>query len=188
MQGSSPSMLKVISRLALYVLFALIILTPIRLWVAQPFVVSGNSMTPAYEAGDYLVVDELSYRKEAPERGDVIIFEYPLDPKLVFIKRIVGLPGESVHIRDGVVSISSATSTTPRTLAEPYRTASIPQKEKFDVVLHDDEYYVMGDNRVGSSDSRVWGPLTKKFILGRALARMWPLSRATLFLHDASYQ
>ena len=181
-----PSMGKAVSRIALYALVALSIITPIRLWVAQPFVISGNSMIPAFQPGDYLVVDELSYRSAAPQRGDVIIFEYPLDPELVFIKRIVGLPGEGVHIRDGVVSIMGTNSTTTHILIEPYRATAVVQKEKFDVLLHDDEYYVLGDNRDGSSDSRVWGPLTKKFIVGRVAMRMLPLSRATIFSCDIS--
>ncbi len=162
-------------RYAGYALLALVIVTPLRLFVAQPFYVSGDSMEPDFAPADYLIVDELSYRLHDPERGDVIVFRYPLDPAKVFIKRIVGLPGETVQIADGKVTIVSADHAAITTLDDPFAaTSSAPAVT---TTLHADEYYVLGDNRPASSDSRVWGPVARRLIIGRALARLFPLTR-----------
>ena len=181
MSIAAISKFRLLGRFALYALLALLIITPIRIWVAQPFVVSGNSMLPSLQEGDYLIVDELSYATHNPQRGDLIIFHYPLDPNLVFIKRIVALPGEGVRVHNGIVTITSSSSTSTRVLSEPYRAISAVPKEDVSVRLHDDEYYVLGDNRIASSDSRAWGPLLKTFIIGRASMRLLPFPRMGLF-------
>jgi signal peptidase I len=167
-------------RLILYSVLAVVLITPIRLFVAQPFLVSGRSMTPTFEPGDYLIVDELTYRSRAPERGDVIIFGYPLDPAQVLIKRIIALPGESVQIANGVVTVVGPDQRTIQVLDEPYRMDGPQRKEVSRTTLHDDEYFVLGDDRDVSADSRVWGPLQRRFIIGRALIRVLPLTRAAL--------
>lgn len=131
--------------IAKFGLVVLVIVMPIRLYIAQPFIVSGDSMVPTFHSGDYLIIDELTYNfVREPEKDEVIIFRYPQDPSKFFIKRIVGLPGETVNV-DG--------------------------KEW---QMGEDEYFVMGDNRLFSLDSRSWGPLPKKNITGRALVRLWP--------------
>ncbi len=157
-----------------FVLIAAAIVFPIRLFIAQPFVVSGASMEPTFHNGQYLIVDELSYRLEAPQRGDVIIFRYPKDPKEFFIKRIIGLPGESVTIAGDKISITRTDGTT-LSLSEPY---IVNHGNGSDNVykLTGDEYFVMGDNRPESSDSRVWGPLPRDNIVGRAFLRLLPVN------------
>lgn len=161
-----------------FAVIALIIVIPIRMFVAQPFLVSGESMFPTFHDGEYLIVDELSYIIGQPHRGDVIVFRYPGDTKRFFIKRIIGLPNEEVSIKNGIVTIINQENPKGFILNEPYI------DEKFDTTSNyktgESEYFVMGDNRNRSSDSRVWGEplitkLTSKLIIGRAYLRLLPL-------------
>jgi signal peptidase I len=158
-----------------FIVLAVIIVVPIRLFVAQPFVVEGESMHPTFESGDYLIVDELSYHLSQPHRGDVIIFRYPKDPNVFYIKRIIGLPGETVHIDHGKTTVTKTDGTTV-TLSEPY-VVSEDATYTQDSVLGTDQYFVMGDNRPRSSDSRIWGALPKKNIIGRAYVRLLPANQ-----------
>ena len=163
-----------------YAVIALVIVLPIRMFIAQPFVVEGESMFPTFHDGEYLIVDELSYNFHKPQRGDVIIFRYPGDTKRFFIKRIIGLPNEEIEIKNGVVKILNKENKDGFTLDEPYI------DEQFDTTTtyktESDEYFVMGDNRNRSSDSRMWAEplttkLTHKLIIGRAYLRLFPLNR-----------
>lgn len=159
-----------------FALIALLIVLPIRTFVAQPFIVRGASMVPTFENGEYLIVDQLSYRFSAPERGDVIILRYPRDPKIFFIKRIVGLPGETVEILGDRIALQSEDGTV-LFLDEPY-IAPERRAHEFGVYrLGEDEYFVLGDNRIESSDSRTWGVLNRDEIIGRAFVRLLPLVR-----------
>lgn len=161
-----------------FAIIALAIVLPFRYFVAQPFIVSGESMVPTFANGEYLIVDELTYHLvHNPERGDVVIFKYPYDQSKYFIKRIIGLPDETVVIRAGQVSVKTASSTI--VLQEPY--ISVVTSDELTVTLKDNQYFVMGDNRPESSDSRIWGPLDKKFIAGRAFARLLPINKVSLF-------
>lgn len=155
-----------------FIVLAIIIVVPIRLFVAQPFVVEGESMHPTFESGAYLIVDELTYALSAPKRGDVIIFRYPGDPKVFYIKRVIGLPGETVHINHGQTTVTKTDGSTV-TLTESYVVAEDATYTQ-DTTLGSDQYFVMGDNRPRSSDSRIWGPLPKKNIVGRAYIRLLP--------------
>ena len=155
-----------------FVVLAVIVVVPIRLFVAQPFVVEGESMHPTFESADYLIVDELSYHLHDPQRGDVIIFRYPGDPSIFYIKRIIGLPGETVHISHGKTTVTKTDGST-QTLTETYvveEDATYTQ----DTTLTKDQYFVMGDNRPRSSDSRIWGPLPRANIVGHAFLRLLP--------------
>ncbi len=156
-----------------FVLLALVIVLPIRIFIAQPFIVSGASMEETFHGGDYLIVDQLSYRLREPTRGDVIVFHYPNDPSKFFIKRIIGLPGERIDINNQTVTVYNSTHTEGQILTEDYIN-TMNKPNNIDVTLTSDEYFVMGDNRDHSSDSRAWGPLEKKFITGRALVRLFP--------------
>lgn len=154
------------------VILALLIVIPIRYFIFQPFVIKGNSMEPNFHHGDYLIVDEISYRifKE-PERGDIIVFNYPQDPSQRFIKRIIGLPGETVVIEGEKITISKGTE--ERILDE---STYLPSQNYFDNVslsLSEDEYFVLGDNRLASFDSRKWGSLPRNYIVGRVILRTW---------------
>ena len=155
-----------------FIVLAVLIVVPIRVFVAQPFVVEGASMHPTFESGDYLIIDQLTYRFEDIKRGDVVVFRYPNKPSVFYIKRIIGLPGETVTIERGIATITRTDGTT-LTLEEPY---VLTEDAAYDQVtaLGPDEYFVMGDNRPRSSDSRVWGPLPREDIMGRAFFRLLP--------------
>lgn len=159
-------------------LLVAVIVIPVRLWVAQPFLVSGASMEPTFDTGQYLIVDELSYHVGSPARGDVIIFRYPKDPSKFYIKRIIGLPGETIHISDSAVSVTKKDGTA-EILKEPYlKLAGNGAPES--VTLGAGEYFVMGDNRPDSSDSRYWGALPAENIIGRAFMRLLPIQNFAL--------
>ncbi|MEK7176885.1 MAG: signal peptidase I [Patescibacteria group bacterium] len=154
------------------VFLSLVIVVPFRLYVAQPFVVEGASMEPTFDTGDYLIVDELTYHWKSPERGSVLIFKYPKDPKKSFIKRVIGLPNETVLITNGQVVIVNNENPEGFVLDESY--VKFSKKEDLSYVLGADEYFVLGDNRVASADSRVWGAVPEKNIIGRPVVRFYP--------------
>lgn len=155
------------------VVIALIIVVPIRYFVFQPFFVKGQSMEPNFENGDYLIVDEISYRFNDPQRGEVVVFKYPNDPSQRYIKRIIGLPGETIEIENGKVVVYNQER---RKILEEsdYLHPSVFTSGNMRVTLDWNEYFVLGDNRVASADSRRWGPLAKEYIVGRVLIRAWP--------------
>jgi signal peptidase I len=159
-----------------YTILALIIVTPVRLFVAQPFIVSGASMEPTFNPRDYLVIDQLYYSFNEPARGDIMIFKYPQDPHIFLVKRVIALPGETVRFVGGAATITTVEGEV-LTLREPYQSGSMRGTRDEETVLHEGEYFVMGDNRSASSDSRVWGPLDKKFIIGRVYARLYPFDK-----------
>ena len=161
-----------------YALVAAAIIIPIRIFIAQPFIVSGNSMYPTFHDGEYLIVDELSKYIGEYHRGDVIILRYPNDPSKFFIKRVIGLPGETVTVEGGKVTITGPTHTEPEVLDEPY--VKNPKIDHMARTLDADEYFVMGDNRAQSSDSRIWGPVPSRLMDGKALLRLLPVTRAEL--------
>ncbi len=154
-------------------IIAIIIVVPIRLFIAQPFIVSGASMEETFYTGEYLIIDQVTYHFDEPARGEVIIFRYPRDPSKFFIKRVIGLPGETISIIDNEVTISNQNSPNGFVLDEPY-IAQMTPTAPFTTTLSEDEYFVMGDNRDKSSDSRTWGPLEEDKIIGRAWVRLFP--------------
>lgn len=161
-----------------FALITLIIIIPIRLYVAQPFIVSGDSMFPTFHNGEYLIVDELSYDFKSPARGDVIIFRFPEDPSKYFIKRVIGLPGETVTVSGGHVYVTTADGQR-LTLTESY--LKQPTNKPVVTKVPAGQYFVMGDNRLVSYDSRYWGPVEMKYIRGRALVRLFPPNLISLF-------
>ncbi len=155
-------------------IIALAIVVPIRYLIFQPFFVKGQSMEPNFKDGDYLIIDELSYRLRMPERGEVIVFKYPNDTSQRYIKRIIGLPGEKVSIQNDKITIADQQGV--KTLNESgYLSSSIFTTGNLDVTLGFDEYFVLGDNRSFSSDSRAWGLVPRQDIIGRVLIRAWPV-------------
>lgn len=132
-------------------------------------------MEPTYVNGEYLIIDQITYRFNEPKRGDVITFRYPEDPSVFFIKRIVGLPGETVVVDDEIVTVTIPGVETIQ-LVEPYAKFDGPLFGRQSLTLEDDEYYVLGDNRPRSADSRVWGALPKENIMGRAFLRLLPIT------------
>ncbi len=172
--------------ISLFLILVAVIVLPIRFFVAQPFVVDGESMFPTFLDDDYLIVDELTYRFNEPERGDVVVFKYPGDPKVFYIKRIIGLPGETVSIDHGNVTIKKVDGSTI-TLEEPYVIAE-DATYTLDSMLTDDQYFVMGDNRPRSSDSRVWGALPKDHLIGRAFIRLLPPTATGMMPGDYDFE
>jgi len=166
------------------VVLALLIVIPIRYFIFQPFVIKGNSMEPNFHQGDYLIVDEITYRFKEPQRGDVIVFNYPQDTSQRFIKRIIGLPGETVTMDVGKITISKGRE--EKILDE---SAYLPKQNSFDNIslsLSADEYFVLGDNRFASFDSRKWGSLSRNYIVGKVILRTW-LPVAMAYISTPSY-
>lgn len=156
---------------------SLAIILPVRYFIAQPFIVQGSSMEPTYHSGEYLIIDEVSYRLNQPERGDVVVFKYPKDTTQYFIKRIIGLPGERIRIQNGGVIVYNKESPQGLFLNEEYlqsKNITNPIGSNETLTLGSEEYYVLGDNRLQSSDSRFWGPVHRKNIVGKVFVRAFP--------------
>lgn len=168
-----------------FAIIALLIVVPVRYFIAQPFIVSGASMENTFHTGEYLIIDQVTYEFHDPERGDVIVFHYPKDPSKFFIKRVIALPGETIDIQGDVVKLV-AQDGTETTLTEPY-IKSMAENTSLTETLGEREYFVMGDNRDASSDSRVWGVLNKDKIVGRALFRLFPFSKASVLPGEYSF-
>ena len=177
------------------VLIALVIIVPIRYFIFQPYIVSGSSMEPNFQNAQYLIVDKLSYHFRSPERGEVIVMHYPRDPKQDFIKRIIGLPGEKIQIDNGKVTIFNAEHPMGVALDEKYlpnQGLTYPQDPIIvggskNLTLGSDQYFMMGDNRLASSDSRSWGALPKSDIVGKTLIRVLPLTEFRVFTKTPAY-
>lgn len=153
----------------------LLIVVPVRYFLFQPFIINGQSMEPNFKQGDYLIIDEISYRIKEPQRGDIIVFRYPNDPSQRYIKRIVGLPGEIIEVRNNKVIIFS--NGTSQTLDESkYLSSNVLTTGDVKTRLEKDQYFVMGDNRSFSFDSRKWGVVPKKNIIGKVFLRLWPIN------------
>lgn len=165
------------------VVISLVIIIPVRYFLIQPFYVKGASMEPNFYDHEYLIIDEITYRFNEPQRGDIIVFRYPRNPQEYFIKRLVGLPGESIKIDKGKVTIFNEENPDGFILDEPYleegtKTYGISEDQ---VTMTEEEYFVLGDNRNSSKDSRSFGPVNKSYITGRVLLRGWPFNRIKLF-------
>ena len=160
------------------IIIAAIIVLPIRYFLFQPFIVKGSSMVPNFHEGDYLIVDEISYRISDPKRGDVVVLKYPLDASQRFIKRVIGLPGETIEIKNGTVTITKNGQNI--LLDENYLPDSLTTDGTVHIDLADEQYFVLGDNRPFSYDSRRWGALDKEDIIGKAVLRLFPVTSISL--------
>lgn len=159
------------------VLVAVITVVIIRNFLIQPFLVSGASMEPNFSSGDYLLIDEVSYRFRQPERGEVIVFHYPADESTYYIKRVIGLPNERLVIGEGKIMFFNKEHPNGFTVEEDYLPIGIETSGVKEVVLKDNEYFVLGDNRNFSFDSRSWGSLQKAEIVGLVRLRLWPFNK-----------
>ncbi|MBU4142920.1 signal peptidase I [Patescibacteria group bacterium] len=176
------SLLSFVWEIVKITVITLAIIIPVRYFLMQPFFVKGASMEPNFEDGQYLVIDELSYRFRNPERGEVVVFRYPPDPSQFYIKRVIGLPGETVEIADNRVKIYNSEHSLGFILDENnYLPPVIPTAGGEKQKLGPEEYFVMGDNRQASFDSRRWGVLPRANITGRVWLRAWPLPAAHIF-------
>jgi len=157
------------------VVIAIAAVVLIRVFIAQPFLVRGASMEPTFRNGDYLLVDELTYRLRSPARGEVIVFRDPFDADSFYIKRVIGLPGEKVVVKGGRIVVYKGGKKVE--LHEDYIRSSLAGADE-EITLGGNEYFVVGDNRGFSFDSRDWGPLDGDNIVGLARLRLWPFSEA----------
>lgn len=162
------------------ILISSAIIIPIRFFLVQPFYVKGASMEPNFYDAEYLIIDELSYRFRMPERGEIVVFRYPRDPSDFFIKRVIGLPGETIEVSAGHVTIYNIDHPNGIALTETYL-GDVQTDGMVKTVLGEDEYWVMGDNRGESMDSRSFGPINKKHFIGRVWIRGLPLNRVGTF-------
>ncbi len=165
--------------------FALMIAALVVVFIVQPVKVEGTSMLPRLHDGERIFVNKLIYYEEyrwAPkvERGDIVVFWFPDDPSKSYIKRVVGLPGDTIEVREGVVRVNNAE------LNEQYLDPrfNVSPKSQAPVFVKPNYYFVMGDNRDNSSDSRSWGLVPKKYVYGKALFRYWPLTSASIIHHE----
>lgn len=165
------------------IVISLVIIIPIRYFLIQPFYVKGASMEPNFYDHEYLIINEISYRFSDPRRGDIIVFRYPRNPQEYFIKRVIGLPGEKIQIKEGDIYMYNIDNPQGIILEEPYLSDGTKTYglSKEAVSLGEDEYFVLGDNRNSSKDSRSFGSVNRSFIIGRVLLRGWPFSRVGFF-------
>ncbi|MFA5764066.1 MAG: signal peptidase I [Candidatus Paceibacterota bacterium] len=184
-----------IKEVLIVIALSLVIVLPIRIYIAQPFVVSGDSMDSTFKNNNYLIIDEVTYRLHEPQRGDVIIFKVPptglilqkedVNKTVFYIKRIIGLPGETVEVNGDEVKIYNDANPKGMVLKEPYiyinTTPSGFSSLYKKMTLKTGEYFVMGDNRHNSADSRLWGSLPRENIKGRAVFRLFPITGISVF-------
>ncbi len=164
------------------IIISLIIIVPIRYYLIQPFYVKGASMEPNFFDHEYLIIDEISYRFNNPQRGDIVVFRYPKNPSDFFIKRVIGLPNEKIVISNNKITITNTDNPGGFILNENiYLSENTPTTNDVNINLTQDEYFVLGDNRTSSLDSRVFGPIKKSDIIGKTWLRGWPLNRFTIF-------
>lgn len=163
------------------VLISLVIILPVRYYLVQPFYVKGASMEPTFLDHEYLLIDEISYRFEKPNRGEVVVFRYPRDSRQFFIKRIIGLPKETVRIKNGYITVSRAGISEEQVINESYLGSEIMTSGELSVDVPAGHYFLMGDNRNASLDSRNFGPVAERYIVGRVWLRAWPFDRWTTF-------
>jgi signal peptidase I len=173
------------------VVIAIAIFFAVYLFLLQPHQVRGESMEPTFQDAQYILTDKFSYRLHAPERGDVVVFKSPQNQSIDFIKRIVGLPGEKVKLVDGKVIVISDKYSAGLTLNETYTNGAPTRpgsqlKEGEEFVVPPNSYFVFGDNRNHSSDSREFGAVGRDLIIGRAWLRYWPLSNLS-FIPQVQY-
>ena len=171
-----------------YTVIALGIALFIRFFVAAPYIVSGSSMEPNFYDWHYLIVDRVSYYVSGPQRGDVVVLDLPEDTSRALIKRIIGLPGETVVLSGPNVTIVNAQHPQGFTLKEPYLDPNdIGGATNMRVTLKQGEYFVLGDNRKVSADSRLWGVLPRTDIVGRVLLRLYPFNTVSILPAQARY-
>jgi len=157
---------------------SLAIIIPIRYFLVQPFYVKGASMEPNFFDHEYLIIDEVSYRLHEPKRGDIVVFHYPRDPKQFFIKRVIGLPGETIEIANGKIKIYNNASPNGMVLDEhAYLDPDVPTGSTQTITMKPGEYYLLGDNRPSSLDSRIFGPVSRSLLIGRVWLRGYPVDR-----------
>lgn len=176
--GGSPQAESQNRSLLFYIVVVGAIALFIRFFIAAPYVVVGASMEPTFENYDYLIVDRLTYRLDGPKRGDVIVLDLPQNTSRALIKRVIGIPGDTIVLDGQKIRIVNDAHPDGFTLEEPYLDpANVGGASHIEVELGAEEYFVLGDNRRVSADSRLWGTLPREDIVGRVLLRLYPLDQ-----------
>ena len=190
MQNSSSDVRPTSSRsLILYTIVALGLALFIRFFIAAPYIVSGASMEPTFDNFHYLIIDRVSYDLAEPHRGDVIVFDLPQNTSRALIKRVIGLPGDTVSIKGNEVTITNDANPKGFTLAEPYLDPNnFGGMSGMSVELGPDQFFVLGDNRKVSADSRIWGVLPREDIVGRVFLRLYPFNHLGVLPGQARYE
>lgn len=168
-------------------LLAVITIFLVRYFLFKPFYVRGASMEPNFFDKEYLIIDELTYRLKEPQRGDIVVFKSPMNKKEYFLKRVIGLPGETIKIRDGQVMIYNEEMSDGFVLKESYLATGLKTLPDASAALGDNKFFVLGDNRFSSLDSRMVGPIDGSTIIGRVILRGWPFDRVQWFAPAVSY-
>lgn len=174
--------------LVAYTLVALGLALIIRFFIAAPYIVQGASMLPAFQDLNYLIIDRVTYNLEDPQRGDIVVFDLPQNTSRALIKRVIGVPGDTVLIQGNTVTIVNDANPEGFQLDEPY-----VSEENFggaasaSTTLGPDQYFVLGDNRKVSADSRIWGTLPREDIVGRVFVRLFPFTEISFFPGEARY-
>ncbi len=168
------------SSMLLWFITTIIIVKLVQAFLIQPFIVDGGSMLPTFHDKEFLLVDKFTYLVQEPNRGDVMIFKLYEGTGNQYtgkylIKRVIGLPGERVVVKNGITTIYNEENPEGFVLEEPYVNYKDPSKET-NITLSDTQYFMMGDNRAQSYDSRSWGPLNKEDVRGQVLLRALPIS------------
>lgn len=158
-----------------FVLLIVLVVLPFRYFVAEPYIVSGVSMSETFETGHYLIINKFWHKISQPERGDVLVFRSPIEEDKFYIKRVIGLPGETVSITQSRVAVTTESGETIVLEEDSY--TSNPTFANVEVSLEEGEYFMMGDNRAQSFDSRAWGPLDESMIRGEPIIRLYPFSQ-----------
>lgn len=178
---------EIVKTVVIVLFFALLI----RTFLIQPFVVDGSSMEPTFHNREYLMVEKLNFALHKPNRGDIVVFRYPVDPRLNYVKRIVGLPGDRMEISGGKVTIFNNNNPSGMSLSESYIPTTVQTKVTGDTIKHTwvvdaKSYFVLGDNREHSDDSRSWGLVPEQNIIGKVWITVYPFDNFGL-VHHANY-
>jgi len=158
------------------IIFVALVVIPIRYFIFEPFIIRGESMYPNFQDGDYIIADKLSYFIRDPKRYEIIVFKAPPFKGAYYIKRIIGLPNEKIEIKSGKIKIYNKENPNGFYLNENYKKIDVGEDENLVLELKENEYFVLGDNRAASFDSRKWGPVLRKDIIGRAIIKVFPPS------------
>ncbi|MFH0926275.1 MAG: signal peptidase I [bacterium] len=166
--------LKLVKEYAEIFLIAIVLALIIRTFIVQAFKIPSGSMIPTLQIGDHILVNKFIFKFKKPNRKEIVVFKYPLDKKRDFIKRVIGLPGETIELKDRVVYINNEPINEPYAM---YSSSSIDSSNFTPITVPDNSYFMMGDNRDSSMDSRYWGVLEDKLLIGKAFIIYWSWNR-----------